>query len=151
MNAPRSASRTVMTADEDELAVEENPTLKKLRAAMSRRVPSEEDQKLLLALGRALRQLREERGMTPAELACASGVRREELERSKPDDPTPAIGGLGIELWSIRESARRRPDAGRRHKWAGRAGARDVYPTRPRRDRLTAHQGRAARLRPLTT
>lgn len=89
MSASRSASRTVITADEDELAVEENPTLKKLRAAMSRRVPSEEDRKLLLALGRALRQLREERGMTPAELACASGVRREELEAIEAGRPYP--------------------------------------------------------------
>jgi hypothetical protein len=47
---------------------------------MNRPVPSEEDRKLLLALGRALYRLREERGMTPAELACIAGVRREELE-----------------------------------------------------------------------
>lgn len=80
MSASRSTSRTAIAPDEDELAVEENPLLKKLREAMERRVPSDEDRKLLLALGRALRTLREERGMTPAELACASGVRREELE-----------------------------------------------------------------------
>lgn len=73
-----SASRAPI--DEHKLAAEENPLLEKLVAAMNRRVPSEEDRKLLLALGRAIRQLREERGMTPAELACASGVRREELE-----------------------------------------------------------------------
>lgn len=80
MSVSRSASRTVIAPDEDELAAEENPLLKKVREAMERRVPSEEDRKLLLALGRALRQLREERGMTPVELACAAGVRREELE-----------------------------------------------------------------------
>jgi transcriptional regulator with XRE-family HTH domain len=47
---------------------------------VNRRVPSAEDRKLLLALGRAIRQLREERRMTPVELACASGIKREELE-----------------------------------------------------------------------
>jgi DNA-binding XRE family transcriptional regulator len=77
MSAPRT---TLIAADEDELAAEENPLLRRVVAAMERRVPSEEDRELLRALGRALRQLREERGMTPAELACAAGVRREELE-----------------------------------------------------------------------
>lgn len=75
--------------DEDELAAEENPLLKKLAEAMSRRVPSEEDRKLLLALGRAVRQLREERGMTPAQLACAAGIRREELEAIEAGRPHP--------------------------------------------------------------
>lgn len=76
-----SASRTTLRPpDEDELAAAESPQLMRLIEAMNRRVPSEEDRKLLLALGRAIRQLREERGMTPAELACAAGVRREELE-----------------------------------------------------------------------
>jgi len=70
--------------DEDELAA-----LKKLAEAMGRRVPSEEDRKLLLGLGRAVRQLREERGMTPAELACASGIRREELEAIEAGRPNP--------------------------------------------------------------
>ena len=37
--------------DEDELAADENPLLAKLIAAMNRRVPSEEDRKLLIALG----------------------------------------------------------------------------------------------------
>ncbi|HWX45095.1 MAG TPA: hypothetical protein VNY52_07205 [Solirubrobacteraceae bacterium] len=64
-----SPSRTLIAPDEDELLAEENPLLEKLLAAMNRRVPSEEDRKLLLALGRAICQLREERGMTPAELA----------------------------------------------------------------------------------
>jgi len=75
-----STSRTPIAPDADELAAEENPQLKRLIEAMNRRVPSEEDRKLLLALGRAICQLREERSMTPAELACASGVRRQELE-----------------------------------------------------------------------
>lgn len=73
-----STSRTLTTSDE--LAVEENPQLQRLIEAVNRRVPSEEDRKLLLALGRAIRQLREERRMTPAELACASGIERRELE-----------------------------------------------------------------------
>ncbi len=73
MSAPR-------TVDENEQAAEENPQLQRLVAAMNRPVPSEEDRKLLLALGRAIRQLREERGMTSAELACAAGIRRGELE-----------------------------------------------------------------------
>jgi DNA-binding XRE family transcriptional regulator len=84
-----SASRTLIAPDEDELAVEENPQLERLLAAMNRRVPSEEDRKLLLALGGAIRQLREERGMTPAELACASGIRREELEAIEAGRPYP--------------------------------------------------------------
>jgi DNA-binding XRE family transcriptional regulator len=85
-----SASRTILRApDEAELAAEENPLFKQLVAAMSRRVPSEKDRKLLLALGRAIRQLREERGMTPSELACASGIRREELEAIEAGRPCP--------------------------------------------------------------
>jgi hypothetical protein len=75
-----STSRTPIAPDEDELAAEENPQLKRLIEAMNRRVPSEEDRKLLLALGSAVSRLREERRMTPAELACASGIKREELE-----------------------------------------------------------------------
>ena len=74
MSAPRAVSKEAV------LAAEANPQLQRLVAAMERPVPSEEDRKLLLALGRAIRQLREERGMTPAELACASGIRRQELE-----------------------------------------------------------------------
>jgi DNA-binding XRE family transcriptional regulator len=74
MSTPRTVSK------EDMLAAEANPQLQRLVAAMERPVPSEEDRKLLLALGRAIRQLREERGMTPAELACTSGIRRQELE-----------------------------------------------------------------------
>jgi DNA-binding XRE family transcriptional regulator len=74
MSTPKTVSK------EDVLAAKANPQLQRLVAAMERRVPSEEDRKLLLALGRAIRQLREERGMTPAELACASGIRRQELE-----------------------------------------------------------------------
>jgi DNA-binding XRE family transcriptional regulator len=74
MSTPRTVSK------EDVLAAEANPQLQRLVTAMERRVPSEEDRKPLLALGRAIRQLREERGMTPAELACASGIRRPELE-----------------------------------------------------------------------
>jgi DNA-binding XRE family transcriptional regulator len=66
--------------NEDVLAAEANPQVQRLVAAMNKRVPSEEDRELLLALGRAIRQLREERGMTAAELACASGIRRQELE-----------------------------------------------------------------------
>jgi DNA-binding XRE family transcriptional regulator len=83
-----SASRMTPRAP-DELAVEENPLLKRVVAAMERRVPSAEDRKLLLALGRAIRQLREERRMTPAELACASGIRREELEAIEAGRPYP--------------------------------------------------------------
>jgi ribosome-binding protein aMBF1 (putative translation factor) len=83
---------------EDEPAVEENPLLKRLAEAMSQRVPSEEDRKLLLALGHTVRQLREERGMTAAELACAAGIRREELEAIEAGRPY-----LG------RQRARRRP------------------------------------------
>jgi DNA-binding XRE family transcriptional regulator len=74
MSTPRAVSK------EDVLAAEANPQLQRLVVAMERRVPSEEDRKLLLAFGRAIRQLREEKGMTPAELACASGIRRQELE-----------------------------------------------------------------------
>jgi DNA-binding XRE family transcriptional regulator len=85
-----SASRTTLISpDEDELAAEENPQLKRLLAAMNRRVPSEEDRELLLALGGAIRELREERGMTPAELACVAGVRREELEAIEAGRPYP--------------------------------------------------------------
>jgi DNA-binding XRE family transcriptional regulator len=84
-----SPSRTLIAPDEDELLAEENPLLEKLIAAMNRRVPSEEDRKLLLALGRAICQLREERGMTPAELACIAGVRREELEAIEAGRPYP--------------------------------------------------------------
>lgn len=84
-----SALRTLIAPDEDELAVEGNLQLERLLAAMNRRVPSEEDRKLLLALGCAIRQLREERGMTPAELACASGIRREELEAIEAGRPYP--------------------------------------------------------------
>lgn len=75
--------------DEDELAAEEHPLLQRLAKAMRQRAPSEEDQKLLLALGRTVRQLREERGMTPAELACAAGIRREELEAIEAGRPYP--------------------------------------------------------------
>jgi DNA-binding XRE family transcriptional regulator len=85
-----SASKTPIASDEDELAAEDNPLLEKLLAAMNRRVPSEEDRKLLLAFGRAVRQLREERGMTPAELTCAAGVRREELEAIEAGRPYPS-------------------------------------------------------------
>ncbi len=86
MSAPRM---TLIAPYEDELPDEENPLLKKLVAAMNRRVPSEEDRKLLLALGGAVRQLREERGMTPAELACVAGVRREKLEAIEAGRPYP--------------------------------------------------------------
>ena len=75
-----STSRTLITPDENELAAKENPQLQRLIEAVNRGVPSAEDRKLLLALGRAIRQLREERRMTPVELACASGIKREELE-----------------------------------------------------------------------
>jgi len=74
MSTPRTVSK------EDVLAAEANPQLQRLVAAMEQPVPSEEDRKLLIALGRAIRQLREEQGMTPAELACVSGIRRRELE-----------------------------------------------------------------------
>jgi DNA-binding XRE family transcriptional regulator len=83
MSTPRTVSK------EDVLAAEANPQLQRLVAAMERRVPSEEDRKLLLALGRAIRQLREERGMTAAELACASGIRRQELEAIEAGRPRP--------------------------------------------------------------
>ncbi|HEV3321414.1 MAG TPA: helix-turn-helix domain-containing protein [Solirubrobacteraceae bacterium] len=83
MSTPRTLS------EEDVRAAEANPQLQRLVAAMNRRVPSEEDRKLLLALGRAVRQLREERGMTPAELACASGIRRAELEAIEAGRPYP--------------------------------------------------------------
>ncbi len=84
-----STSRTLIAPDEDELAAEENPLLEKLVAAMNRRVPSEEDRKLLLALGGAICKLREERRMTPAELACASGIALKELEAIEAGRPYP--------------------------------------------------------------
>jgi DNA-binding XRE family transcriptional regulator len=83
MSTPRTVSK------EDVLAAEANPQLQRLVAAMGRRVPSEEDRKLLFALGHAIRQLREERGMTPAELVCASGIRRQELEAIEAGRPYP--------------------------------------------------------------
>ncbi|HWY89317.1 MAG TPA: helix-turn-helix domain-containing protein [Solirubrobacteraceae bacterium] len=82
-------STSRMVPDEAELAAEENPQLMRLLAAMNRRVPSEEDRKLLLTLGRTIRQLREERRMTPAELACTSGIKREELEAIEAGRPYP--------------------------------------------------------------
>jgi len=82
MSAPRTVSEEVRTAAE-------NPQLQRPLTAMDRRVPSEEDRKLLLALGRAARELREERGITPAELACASGIRRAELEAMEAGRPYP--------------------------------------------------------------
>lgn len=82
-----NTSRTV--SNEDVLAAEANPQLQRLVAAMNKSVPSEEYRKLLLSLGRAIRQLREERGMTPTELACASGVRRQELEAIEAGRPYP--------------------------------------------------------------
>jgi DNA-binding XRE family transcriptional regulator len=84
-----SVSRTPIAPDEYETAAEEHPLLEKVVAAMGQREPSDEDRKLLLALGRAIRQLREERQMTPAELACASGIRREELEAIEAGRPYP--------------------------------------------------------------
>jgi len=84
----RSRTTLVVPAGEEQ-AAEENPLLKKLVAAMNRHVPSEKDRKLLLALGCAIRQLREEQRMTPAELACASGIRREELEAIEAGRPYP--------------------------------------------------------------
>lgn len=83
MSAPRTVS------EEDVRAAEANPQVRRLVAAMNSCVPSEEDRKLLLALGRAVHQLREERGMTPAELACASGIRQEELEAIEAGRPYP--------------------------------------------------------------
>jgi DNA-binding XRE family transcriptional regulator len=83
MSTPRTVSK------EDVLAAEANPQLQRLVVAMERRVPSEEDRKLLLALGRTIRQLREERGMTAAELACASGIRQAELEAIEAGRPRP--------------------------------------------------------------
>ncbi len=89
-----SPLRTVSKADV--LAAEANPQLQRVVAAMERPVPSEEDRKLLLALGRAIRQLREERGMIPAELACASGIRREELEAIEAAGLIERRGGRAI-------------------------------------------------------
>jgi DNA-binding XRE family transcriptional regulator len=80
MSTPRTVSK------EDVLAAEANPQLQRLVAAMERRVPSEEDRELLLAL---VRELREERRMTPAELACASGIRQAELEAIEAGRPYP--------------------------------------------------------------
>lgn len=64
---------------------------------------AEQDQELV-ALGRVIRQAREERGMTPAELASAAAIEREGLEaleagRLTPtDDLLPALAiGLGID------------------------------------------------------
>jgi len=87
----RGASRTPIGPDEGELAAEENWLLTVV-AAMERRVPSAEDRRLLLAVGRAIRERREELGMTPAELACATGVRREELEAIEAGRPHPSHG-----------------------------------------------------------
>lgn len=83
MSVPRTVS------EEDVRAAEANPQLQRLVAAMDRHVPSEEDRKLLLALGRAVRELREERGMTPAELVCATGIRQAELEAIEAGRPHP--------------------------------------------------------------
>jgi ribosome-binding protein aMBF1 (putative translation factor) len=94
MSAPRTVSK------EDVRAAEANPQLQRLVAAMNSRVPSEEDRKLLFALGRAVRQLREERGMTPAELACASGMRRVELEAIEAGRPYPGRRRARRRRWS---------------------------------------------------
>jgi transcriptional regulator with XRE-family HTH domain len=67
----------------------------------------------LIALGRAIRQAREERGMTPAELAdAASGVERERLEALEAGRLTPdpdlllTLGeGLGIDPGALVSSA----------------------------------------------
>jgi transcriptional regulator with XRE-family HTH domain len=58
---------------------------------------SEEDRELL-ALGRTIRQLRETRGMTTAELACAAGVEREQLEALEAGRSTPADEGLDSDV-----------------------------------------------------
>lgn len=63
--------------------------------AMSRRAPSEDDRKLLRALGSAVRERREARGMTPAELACAAGIKREQLEAIELGRPYPGQRGAG--------------------------------------------------------
>lgn len=103
-----SRSRTTLIGPtSDEPTAEENPLLKQLVAAMNRCVPSEKDRKLLLALGRAIRQLREERGMTPAELPAPPASDGRSLKRSKPDDHTLAYDGLGIEPRVARERPRR--------------------------------------------
>jgi DNA-binding XRE family transcriptional regulator len=86
----RSASRTPIAPGEDEIAAEN--WLLRVVAAMERRVPSAEDRRLLLAVGRAVRERREELGMTPAELSCATGVRREELEAIEAGRPYPGHG-----------------------------------------------------------
>lgn len=101
MSTPRTVSA------EDVRAAEANPQLQRLLAAMNRHVPSEEDRKLLLALARTIRQLREERGMTPAELACASGIKREELEAMEAGRPYPG--------------RRRAPHRPSRRSWSGAA------------------------------
>lgn len=64
---------------------------------MNRRVPSEDDRKLLLAVGRAVSQLREERRMTQPSLPAPPASSGRSLKRLKPDDPNPAGGARGIE------------------------------------------------------
>lgn len=88
--APRhmSTSRTPISA-------QENTLLRKMLEAMSQRAPSEDDRKRLRALGAAVRGRREELGMTPAELACVSGIRREQLEAIEAGRPYPGQRGAG--------------------------------------------------------
>jgi transcriptional regulator with XRE-family HTH domain len=50
----------------------------------------------MVALGQRIRQMREEQGMTPAELACAAGIDREYLEALEAGELTPADDLLAV-------------------------------------------------------
>lgn len=82
-----------MSKSRTPISEQENHLLQVVLRAMRRRAPSEADRKLLRALGSAVREQREARGMTPAELACAAGIRREQLEAIEAGRPYPSQRG----------------------------------------------------------
>jgi transcriptional regulator with XRE-family HTH domain len=73
-------------------------------------VEDEQRDKEAVTLGKSIRETREARAMTPAELAAAANIEREDLEkleagRHTPDDLLPALGAvLGTRLGSNRAS-----------------------------------------------
>jgi DNA-binding XRE family transcriptional regulator len=84
-----------MSTSRTPISAQENTLLHKMLGAMSQRAPSEDDRKRLLALGAAVRGRREELGITPAELACVSGIKREQLEAIEAGRPYPGQRGTG--------------------------------------------------------
>ncbi len=88
---------------------------------------------VMVALGRRIRQMREEQGMTPAELACAADIDQEYLGALEAGELTPADDLLAVFAAdsSATESARKRgvrvnqtrPSAGHRHRLVARARA----------------------------